>query len=210
MRTARPQTENRESFRFPVGDAVQGEMILADQSRMPVRLLDQSAGGLGVLTDYAPPVCCGDVVQLHTDSFCCEARVVHLAKTERTGGDNDESASGPQYRLGFIRLREIAVKSDEPERPERRGPWRISRPDFQQSPIAIIAVVFGIAVFAAVVLGVFALAGSNQGPGTDSRTGSAGSYAAGTWSGSSTEAHRNAPLDSSNRNLQELPGPCHS
>jgi len=75
--------------------------VLADRSRWPVRLRDQSAGGFAVLTDCPAAVSRGDIVQLHTDSFCEEVRVVYTTEIE----PGDKLAHTDGARLTFCAYR---------------------------------------------------------------------------------------------------------
>jgi hypothetical protein len=100
MNAAISQNENRRSCRMPAGEPGRGELELADQLRWPVSIVDQSAGGLGPLTDGMPIIACGDIVQFLTDSFVCDARVVHVTKIERSDA-NAASPTERQCRLGL-------------------------------------------------------------------------------------------------------------
>ena len=151
MSAEQPQNQRRQSHRFVVGDAVQGELVLADRSRWPVRLFDQSAGGFSVLTNGPIPVSPGDMLQLQTDSFCSEVRVVHAAEIEPDDGNGD--ASTPRFRLGLMRLGDLVKPPDEKEQAGAWLPWYVSRPNNHRSQIALFLCLLAIPVIAIIVIG---------------------------------------------------------
>ena len=214
----RPVKENRQSFRFPSSDAVQGELILANGQRWPIRIADQSASGFGVLTDSLPSAKRGDLGELRTDSFACEARVVHITKNDGAASGNVEPQQAPTYCLGLIRLRDISIKSDNPKRNERHVRWRHFVPDSVQNPIALFAIVFGAMVIAGSIIGMFSSTNSPDRVGVNAHSDqvvSAGgsrhdrkssSDPAGTTGGSAAQPQRNAQLDSRPVELRRLPG----
>jgi hypothetical protein len=211
-------TENRRSFRFQSSDAVQGALILANGRRWPICIADQSASGFGVLTDSLPPAKCGELLELRTDSFACEVRVVHITKNEGAASGSVESQEAPTYCLGLIRLRDISIKSDNRKRNERHVRWRHFVPDAVQNPMALFAVVFGAVVVASTIVGVLS---SNDSPerfgvnahndqvasaGGSLHNGRLSSDPAGTARGSAAQPQRNAQLDSRPVELKRLPG----
>ena len=214
----RPMKENRQSFRFLSSDAVQGELILANGQRCPIRIADQSASGFGVLADSLPPANRGDLVELRTDSFACEARVVHITKNDGAACGNVEPQQAPTYCLGLIRLRDISIKSDNPQRNERHVRWRHFVPDSVQNPIALFAVVFGAVVIAGSIIGAFSSTDSPDRVGvnahSDQVVSAGGSHhdhksssdPAGPTRDSAAQPQRNAQLDSRPVELRRLPG----
>ena len=218
MNVASSQNDKRQSFRFAAADGPRGELVLVDRSRWPISIVDQSAGGFGLLTDGLPPIACGDIVQLRTEFLLCDARIVHMADNERAGGGSKEAPTALQYRLGLIRLRDITVNSDEDELNEKRVRWHLPLFDYAQSPLAIFAVVFGIVVIAALVVGVLSSTDSGQHPRANSHSdpsvSTGGSVqqrdsisdAKGPSSGSATQSRRNTQMDSDPYDLKHLPG----
>jgi hypothetical protein len=164
MSSHRPEIENRRSFRFVVNDETEGELILADNSRFPVRLLDQSAGGFTVLTDGPPPISCGDVVQFQTDHVLSEVRVVHTTEIDLANEDSQDSRSERRFQIGLMRLRDLSVKLDEQDQPSQRVRWRVFRHTFDGSRGAIISGVLAIAVISAAVFSILNSTPSGQRP----------------------------------------------
>jgi hypothetical protein len=199
MSAVRPDNENRQSCRIPVGDDVYGELILANRSKWPVQILDQSAGGFGVLCDRLPPIACGDIVKLRTESLLSEVRVVHWSNSERDAdpAGGEQSPSTPQYRLGLIRLRDISVPKEVPVRRGRRVGWHISTPGFAHSPLALFAVVFGAVVVVSVAVSVLNSGGSAQRPGAENQSDPSGSFA---------QSGRNASRELRVYEAKRLPG----
>jgi hypothetical protein len=158
----RPQHENRQSRRFAVGDVVAGELILADRSRLPVRLIDQSADGFAVLTHGPPPLGRGDVVQFQTDDFLCEVRVAHMTEIRLGNEDGDKSDSEVLFHLGLKRLRDLSIASDEQQQRGRQIRWRVVPQGFHSSLPAIILGMLAVAVILAVFFGILRSSPSAQ------------------------------------------------
>jgi hypothetical protein len=203
MTTARPPIENRQSFRFPSSDAINGELILPDGRQWPICIVDQSAAGFGILTDSLPPLNCGDLVELRTDSFACETRVVHMASDERSGSDNEESAVSPPYRVGLTRVRDISVESDIPQQAERHIRYRHFRPSVAPNTAALFAIVAVLVGVAVAVIVVPSLPVSFEHPHSDQVVSSEGSPHP---SNATPEPQRISKLGSSPVELRRLPG----
>ena len=150
MSAEQPENQRRQSHRFVVSDAIQGELVLADRSRWPVRLLDQSAGGFSVVTDGSTPVSQGDTIQLQTDSFCSEVRVAYTKQMEHRKGDADPSV--PRIRLGLQRMRDVAVPPDKDATDERWSTGHRSRPANQRSQILLLLGVIAIPILSILVV----------------------------------------------------------
>ena len=151
MNTEQPRNQ-RQSHRFVVGDAVQGELVLADRSRWPVHLLDQSAGGFAVSTDGPTPIGQGETAQLQTDSFCSQVRVVYTTELEPGKGDGGESI--PKFRLGLTRLGDLGTPPTDDDEPGRRWfPWHLSRPANNRSQIILFVCILAIPIVAIAIIG---------------------------------------------------------
>jgi hypothetical protein len=162
MSAEQPQNQRRQSYRFAVSDPAQGELVLADRSRWPVRLLDQSAGGFAVLIDSSTPVGRGDVIQLQTDAFCSEVRVVYTIEIELADGTGNASASAPRFRLGLMRLGDLAIPPDEHEHGRRWTSWHVSLPAANRSPISTF--LGAILVLGTIFFGILFCTRSSQSP----------------------------------------------
>jgi hypothetical protein len=218
MSASSPQIENRQSFRFPSGDAIQGQLVLAGRRRWPISIVDQSASGFGVLTDSRPPLKCGDLVELRTDSFVCETRVAHVTEVERGRSGNEESQPPARFRIGLIRLRDISIKSDERKGDVRHPRLRHFFPKATQNPIALFAAAFLAVVVASATIGVLSSTDSAEQRGVNSRNNqlvssegplnkrNSSSESVGTENRSTIPAKRNAQLDSTAVELRRLPG----
>lgn len=211
MNAAISQDENRRSRRLPGGDPSHGELELADHSHWPVTIVDQSAGGFGLLTDELPPTACGDIVKLHTDSQICEARIIHMTTNEPSVTIGSPSTS--RYRLGLVRLRDIPLNPDGDEHDAQRVRFRLPSCDARLSPIAAFAVLLGIVVVGGIVISEVVLNTSAQDSKVSSRAG-ANDSTRGLSDQASTQAknaptapsHRNAEMDSERFDLKHLPG----
>lgn len=197
MGSLRPETENRHSRRLPIGDVDQGELILADGSRWPVWILDQSAGGFGVATDRLPPVACGDIVEFHTEALLCEVRVARMSLPESDGESSEESSSTPEYRLGLNRLRDIHMPRHDHGHRGGRVRRHLSMGGVVQSPLAMFALVFGFVIVVSVGVGLLASRGSGQGSAADSQRDASGAVA---------QPGRSAPTELRTTESSRLPG----
>jgi hypothetical protein len=82
----------------------------------PARLLDESAGGFGVLIDRRPDVNVGQTAQLRTDSSSFEVRVVYLSEVPASEGENGPNPEEPRacFRVGLVRLGEQLSVDERP------------------------------------------------------------------------------------------------
>lgn len=95
--------DKRRSRRYPAWIANgRGELQIGER-RLPVRLLDQSAGGYAVLANECPGIRRGDVIQLHVEVESFEMRVTYVG--EESSGD--PQAHGMSYRIGLERVKEF-------------------------------------------------------------------------------------------------------
>ncbi|MGO9111792.1 MAG: hypothetical protein ACLP9L_21405 [Thermoguttaceae bacterium] len=158
MSTEQSQNQRRQSHRFGAGDAVQGELVLADRSRWPVRLLDQSAGGFAVETDGPTPLGRGDMAELCTDSFSSAVHVVYATAIEPgdedCDSDADASESVQRFRLGLMRLSDLAIPSHKNEDDRRWVPWHLSLPANHRGQIVLFLGVLTIPVIAMIIFGI--------------------------------------------------------
>ena len=214
MSTEQPYNQRRQSCRLPVGEAVQARLRLADGSQWPVRLLDQSAGGFAVLADAATPAIQGDVVQLRTDSFCAEVRIIFSMEIEPADGGG--TASAPRFRLGLMRLRDLAMPADENRQRRRWIPRRFSLAAASRTQIALLLGVFVVPVTLLLVFGIlvsedslpriFGYSSADMVyPGREAQTESTG--LPGSLGSSGTMLH-SGHLDMRPDDLKHLPAPC--
>lgn len=104
--------EKRSAFRCPVQETVQWSVLRVRKKKLPVQLLDESAGGFALLADRHPGVEAGDVVRLCTESGWHEVRVVHVRKYEPAVAEGEPVGEngGPQFRVGLERVRDLAPR----------------------------------------------------------------------------------------------------
>jgi hypothetical protein len=150
--TENPNSERRQSFRCPASGTVRGELVLADQSRWPVRLLDESAGGFAVLTEGPLPLAQGDVLELSTDSFCSQVRVAHSAEVNPSDGGANGAAR--QVRLGLVRVADFAAPENMEEGRRRWTSRRTYLPDLNRNQLVTFLAVLAIPAIAIAVIGV--------------------------------------------------------
>jgi len=116
--------EQRQSFRCPVSGARQEGELKVGEMRMPVRVLNESAGGFAVLVDGPPGVEAGALVQLRANAAWFEAKVTSITRLEppKTAdeGAEESATGGPAFRVGLCRLGEIASPDEENSRAVRR------------------------------------------------------------------------------------------
>ncbi len=202
MTAARPSLENRQSFRFPSGDAINGELILPDGREWPISIVDQSASGFGVVAESLPPLNCGDVVELRTDSFSCETQVAHMTSNESGGSDTDESSPPSLYRVGFIRLRDISIESGIPQDGGRQICYEHASPSAAPNAVMMIAIVVALVGLAAAVI-VPSMSRSTEQQRGDQAVSPEPSSSP---SSSSSEPRRSFKLESSSGELSRMPG----
>ncbi len=89
----------RQSYRCAVDESHREAKLCAAGAWTPVELIDESAGGFGVVSEQPLGVSAGDVVQLRVDGELFETRVVYIE--EQTP---DDERAGPSFRLGLKRV----------------------------------------------------------------------------------------------------------
>ena len=95
---------SRNQFRCPHNGTPDEATLLINGRQTPVRLIDESAGGFGVLADQCPPCQLGDEIRLNFDSAQFVVRVVYVCEVPR----GNSVTGGPAFRLGLERLADLA------------------------------------------------------------------------------------------------------
>lgn len=91
--------ERRKSYRCQVQPTQEAAILRTQKTDVIVRIVEESAGGLGVTTAQTGCVKEGQVLSLATGAGCCEVKVVHV------------NESDSQTRIGLQRIRELAFLS---------------------------------------------------------------------------------------------------
>ena len=86
MSTANSLTDQRKSFRCPVADSRMECVLQIGATRVPGRLLNESAGGFSVLVDGPLSLGVDQTAELHNDSGWFEVRVVHVMEVSPPEG----------------------------------------------------------------------------------------------------------------------------
>ena len=137
------QNENmRESYRCSVEGSKRDAALRVGDEWIAVGLLDESAGGFGVLADRPINVSTGDLIQLRLGDERFEVRVMNLTEKPPEGGEE-----GPSFRLGLKRVGEALWAAEE------KRPWyeRFKRP-LRHKPSGSAGAFFKAAlVFAALI-----------------------------------------------------------
>ena len=148
-------SEKRSAFRCRVSASQQESVLRAGRKQIPVRVLDESAGGFAVLANRHPGVGPDDVVRLCTESGWHEARVVHVCDHESAVAEGEPvvESEGPQFRVGLERLRDLA--SWEAERGLRAWFDRLGIGGFLPlfSSTVVVGVMLAVSVTAAIAAG---------------------------------------------------------
>jgi hypothetical protein len=148
--------EKRNAFRCPVSQPEHVALLRVGKKRqMRVQLLDESAGGFAVLADRHPGVQAGDVVRLCTESGWHEVRVVHVCKHRPAVAEGESlgESEGPQFRVGFERLRDLAPREGARCLRAWFGRLGIGRSLPLFSSAAVVVVVLLLSVTAALAAG---------------------------------------------------------
>ncbi len=116
-----PTPEQRNAFRFPVTSLEQEAVLKIGWSDVPVRLINESAGGLAAQVDRLPKVQVDDVVRLRTSAGQIEAKIAHITKERSPDGDVQANLKQQQppvqiYRIGLERLEETEPWEHEKHR----------------------------------------------------------------------------------------------
>ena len=114
----RPKDEarnQRNSFRCPVAESRRQCALVVGKKRLPVRLLDESAGGFAVLADAPPWVTENQRVQLVTDAGWFHVGVIHVRQVDPDDAAKGASAGaeGPWFRIGLCRLGEVESAAED-------------------------------------------------------------------------------------------------
>jgi len=109
----------RNSYRIPVAGADFDSELRVNQECYPVAVVDESAGGFGVVVEGPIPLQPNDSAWLHyRDGWTC-VRVVHISPEESSAEPTDSaqlSAPG-KLRLGLKRIAELQEPDDLPQSP---------------------------------------------------------------------------------------------
>jgi len=139
--------DQRKSYRIVLAPLQEAYLTLGDRS-LPVRLLDQSAGGFGVLCPGDPKVVPGDLARLQVEDTVFEVRVASvrphkpLLSAAVAAGESDRPQPLTAFRLGLERIRDLGP-SDHPRRQAKRPdwwPWRQSGRTVSALPAAAVGV----------------------------------------------------------------------
>jgi len=114
----RPKDEarnQRKSFRCPMTESRRQGVLVVGKTRLPVWLLDESAGGFAVLADAPPWVTENQRVQLVTDAGWFHVGVIHVRQVDPDGAAKGASAGaeGPWFRIGLCRLGEVESAAED-------------------------------------------------------------------------------------------------
>ena len=115
MDALQPDQHQRQSVRCPsVGVPRVAELQIGTR-RVPICVVDESAGGLGVVVAQPPGVEKGAVILATLDSVIHKVRVAFIREVAAA----DSSEPSPLFRMGLERLDEVAVLQDD--NPHRVG-----------------------------------------------------------------------------------------
>jgi hypothetical protein len=104
----------REWCRFLVVDNCRPLELRVGDEVLPAKLLDESAGGFGVMVDRLAGLEVGRTAELFTNAGRCIVRVVHVTRIAPPEcGSAAGETPGVQYQLGLLRL-DDAVSAEQP------------------------------------------------------------------------------------------------
>jgi hypothetical protein len=103
--------DKRRSFRATVAGPPQHAVLKIGERELPVTLLNESAHGLGVLTDDPGKLWVDQTGMLKTTTTWLNVRVKYVLRNEPKG-QNGTSAAG-KFRIGLERLGEIAQLNEK-------------------------------------------------------------------------------------------------
>ncbi len=150
------QIENlRDSYRYPIEESQQSAQMLFGKTWTPVELLDESAGGFGILVDLLPDVAVGDVVRLRCGVQCFEVEVMHVAQCPTVDGSHDERRGQPPCQLGVRRVSEVFPKADAglPWFQRIRARWQLPHSSLDGKGLGVgLAIAFFVGVLPAVAV----------------------------------------------------------
>jgi len=115
MRLKDEARDRRNSFRCPVTESWRQCALVVGKTRLPVWLLDESAGGFAVLADGPPGVTENQRVQLVTDTGWFDVGVIHVRQVDPEDAANGApaGAEGPWFRIGLCRLGEFESAAED-------------------------------------------------------------------------------------------------
>ncbi len=100
---AAPTRDKRKSFRCPVDQSQQTGMLKVGRRRQQVMIINQSAGGYGVISDRDLRLAVGDVLALTVGGARFDVRVAHVGQTGTIDSTGEAKLA---YRLGLQRVKE--------------------------------------------------------------------------------------------------------
>lgn len=116
--------ETREHFRAPILDE-QFALLVVGLERLTVQLLEQSSGGLSMLTARTPPFACESPAEVKfNDGYCITGRIKHIEPCD------------DGFRIGFQRA-ETAKRKDV----DLREAFATTNKERSLSPRTIVAVI---------------------------------------------------------------------
>jgi len=145
MSSQNVHSEQRKSFRCAISSQPQDGELKVDSVWLPVRLLDQSAGGFAILVEGTPGIEVDDVVQLHTNTGWFEVSVAYITLVEPSEAEAElkaevetEAEDGNRvFRLGLRRLGEL-VPAGEDQCPRVWGQLRFHLAGLFPSPSSMV------------------------------------------------------------------------
>ena len=137
--------EQRRWFRFAAANTEPwGELKIAG-SRLPVRLLDESANGYAVIADSCPEIQVDDQAELRTSRGRFEVGVSHVTSLDAVPDD----PAPPPVRIGLAVIRELTPAAPELSVGWRQGLWHALWPSYGD-----VGIPLGGIVFVALVVGL--------------------------------------------------------
>lgn len=103
----RSSGERRHFYRFgPQSMIPKGRLVLEGWD-IPVKVLDESTEGFGVVADGVTPLEVGCILLLETDSGWAEVQVMNVVRREAKSHADSSICSGTETRMGLRRLRDL-------------------------------------------------------------------------------------------------------
>ena len=150
-------SDQRRSFRILERQPCREATLQVAQTEVPVRILNESAGGLAVLAERHLDVKASDVGRLCVDSASFEVRVTHVTAAVRNRADEVDTADSrtevPLFQLGLERLKELDPWDDE----LKKSGWReLLLPAFVRPGVPLLSLPVILAALLIIVLPITA------------------------------------------------------